>query len=85
MMITDFVDNIGSIFDDLKTSDVGEGHCWKCEVLLSQKPSLSARCEVFKNMLAPHTTESENNTIEIKEVPSEAVKTILVSLSHSPS
>ena len=35
------------------------------------------RCEVFKNMLAPNTLESESSTIEVKEVPTEAVGNML--------
>ena len=41
------------------------------------KNILSARCEVFKNTLAPNTIESESSTIQVKEVPSEAVESML--------
>jgi len=73
--IKGFVNDIGSIFHDRKTSDVVvvAGN----EKFYCHKNILSARCEVFKNMLAPHTSESENNTIEIKEVPPEAVESML--------
>jgi len=71
----DFVKNIAGIFSDLKTSDVvvsagaEKFHC--------HKNILRARCEVFKNMLAPNTAESESNSIELKDIPAEAVRSML--------
>ena len=57
---SDFVKDIEGIFFDVKTADV--------EVIAGKrkfnchKNILSARCEVFKNMLGPNTLESESNT-----------------------
>ena len=72
---SDFAKDMGGIFSDMKTSDVvvvagaEKFHC--------HKNILSARCEVFKNMLAPNTIESESSTIEVKEVPAVAVESML--------
>jgi len=73
--IKGFVKDMESIILDSKTSDVVivAGN----EKFLCHKNILSARCEVFKNMLAPHTLESELNTIEVREVPAEAVESML--------
>jgi len=73
--LNQFVFDIESIIHDSKTSDVviiAGNEKFQCH-----KNILSARCEVFKNMLAPHTLESESDTIEVKEVPAEAVKSML--------
>jgi len=70
-----FAKDIKSIFHDSKNSDVvviagnQKFHC--------HKNILGARCEVFKNMLAPNTIESESSTIEVKEVSPEAVESML--------
>jgi len=73
--MTAFVKDVQSIFGDVINSDVviiagkEKFHC--------HKNILSARCEVFKNMLSPNTLESESNTIEVKEVTPEAVESML--------
>jgi len=71
----EFVKDVQSIFGDVKNSDVviiaGK------EKFYCHKNILSARCEVFKNMLAPNTLESESNSIEVKEVTAEAVESML--------
>ena len=67
--------DIEGIFSDIKSSDVvviagsERFHC--------HKNILSARCVVFKNMLAPNTLECELNTIEVKEAPAKAVASML--------
>ena len=70
-----FVKDVQSIFGDVKNSDV---------VIIAGKEKfnchhniLSARCKVFKNMLAPNTLDSESNTIEVKEVTAGAVGNML--------
>ena len=72
---SDFVKDIGGIFSDVKTADVEviAGN----EKFYCHKNILSARCAVFKNMLGPNTLESESNTIEMREVPAEAVESML--------
>jgi len=70
-----FKKDMATIFNDEKNSDVevivgGESfHC--------HKNVLSARSEVFKNMLGPDTLETQTDTIEMKEVGAEAVKSLL--------
>jgi len=77
---SEFVKDMEGIFSDSKTSDVvviagsKRFHC--------HKNILSARCVVFKNMLAPNTLESELNTIEVKEAPAEAVASMLKYIYH---
>jgi len=70
-----FVKDLQSIFGDVKNSDVviiaGK------EKFYCHKNILSARCEVFKNMLSPNTLESESSTIEVKEVSPEAIESML--------
>ena len=67
--------DIGGIFSDVKTADVEviAGN----EKFYCNKDILSARCAVYKNMLGPNTLESESNTIEVREVPAEAVESML--------
>ena len=70
-----FVKDVKSIFLDSKNSDlvvIAANEKFHCH-----KNILSARCEVFKNTLAPNTIESESSTIKVKEVPSEAVESML--------
>jgi len=70
-----FVKDMKTIFHDDQNSDVVivvDDKTFKCH-----KAILSARCEVFKNMLAPHTLESETNTINVREVPAEVVDEML--------
>lgn len=70
-----FKNDMETIFDDKKNSDikviagVESYHC--------HKNILSARSEVFKNMLGPDTLETKTDTIEMKEVGTEAVKNML--------
>ena len=70
-----FVKDMQSIFGDVKNSDVVviAGN----EKFYCHKNILSARCEVFNNMFAPNTLESESNTIDMKEVTAEAVGNML--------
>jgi len=70
-----FMEDIESIFQDVKNSDVlvrAEDQEFKCH-----KNILSARSEVFKNTLAHDTIESESNTIVVREVPAIAVEDML--------
>jgi len=74
--MADFVKDISGIFSDKKTSDVvvvADGE----RKFYCHKNILSARCEVFKNMLAPNTIESEWNTIEVKEATAVSVESML--------
>jgi len=70
-----FVQDMKLIFQDEKNSDlvvIAGNKTFHCH-----KAVLSARCEVFKNMLAHDTIESDTNTIEVKEAPVEAVECML--------
>jgi len=70
-----FMKDVKSIFNDEKTSDVlviVEGKEFKCH-----KNILSARSEVFKNMLSHDTIESIRNEIIIEETNSEAVEDMI--------
>jgi len=70
-----FKKDMETIFDDDKNSDVeviAGGESFHCH-----KNVLSARSEVFKNMLGPDTLETKTDTIEMKEVGTEAVKNML--------
>jgi len=70
-----FVKDMQTILSDDENSDieivVGSVK-FKCH-----KNILSARSEVFKNMLAPHTLESQTNTIRLEKVPAEAVNEMI--------
>jgi len=70
-----FVKDMQTILNDQKNSDVlivAVGKQFKCH-----KNILSARSEVFKNMLAHDTLESRRNIIELTDVPTEAVEELL--------
>jgi len=70
-----FVKDMETILHDDENSDiviVVDNVKFKCH-----KTILSARSPVFKNMLAPHTLESQTNTINVQKVPAEAVKEMI--------
>jgi len=70
-----FVKDIQTILLDDKNSDiviVAGSVEFKCH-----KTILSARSEVFKNMLAPHTLESQTNAINVEKVAAEVVKEMI--------
>ena len=69
------VKDIKSIFHDVKNSDfkiIAEDETFQCH-----KNILSARSDVFKNMLAHDTLESRTNTLVTKDLPANTVKDML--------
>jgi len=69
------VNDIKSIFHDVKNSDfkiIAEDETFQCH-----KNILSARSDVFKNMLAHDTLESKTNTLVTKDVPAITVEDML--------
>jgi len=74
-ILKDFVEDVHSILEDEQNSDV----LVRCELteFKCHKNVLSARSEVFKNMLSSHTLENKTNIIELKEVTAEATEDML--------
>eukprot|EP00092_Neocalanus_flemingeri_P021033 GFUD01022787.1.p1 GENE.GFUD01022787.1~~GFUD01022787.1.p1 ORF type:complete len:375 (-),score=78.34 GFUD01022787.1:99-1223(-) len=70
-----FVKDMQTILHDSDTSDVvivTSDKEFKCH-----KNILSARCDVFKNMLSHETIETETSTITLTELPADAVAEVL--------